>query len=99
MTLKEEEFQKLTKLCHIKCSPEEKEALFSHLSKILSYAELLNEVGTEDIPPCDLVVKTLSNVLREDEIGPTLPKEQLLENSPSHIGGMIKVPSIFKTST
>lgn len=99
MPIDENKFERLTELCHIQCSAEEKIDLFLNLSKILSYVELLNEIGTEDIEPCDQVLKTVHNVLREDVVGKTLPREEFLANAPSHIGGMVKVPSILNIST
>lgn len=99
MRMDEEEFAKLTKLCRIECSPEEKEALFQNISKILSHIEQLNEVGTQDVTPCNQVLETMTNIMREDEIGPLLSREEFLSNAPAHIGGMIRVPTILKTST
>jgi aspartyl-tRNA(Asn)/glutamyl-tRNA(Gln) amidotransferase subunit C len=89
----------LTKLCRIECSQEEKEKLFEKLSNILSYMDLLGEVGTQDITPCNQVIETLNNIMREDKVGETLSREEFLANSPSHIGGMIKIPPVLKTAT
>ena len=98
MSLDEKEFLKLTKLCRIECSPEEKEKLLSNISKILSYVSLLEELGTQDEEPCYQVLDSVNNILRQDEVGETLPADVFLSNAP-HIGGMIKLPPILKTST
>ncbi len=90
--MNEEQFQKLSKACHIQFSSEEKAFMLCNLSKVLSYAELLYEINTENIQPCKQVVEDLSNYLREDLIGPTLSKEEFLANAPDKIGGMIKIP-------
>lgn len=90
--------KKLTKLCRIHCSEEEEEALFKDLQKILNYMEQLNEVDTSEVLPCHHVLEDIVNVMREDKVGPTLPREAFLENAPSHIGGMIRVPNILKQS-
>ena len=95
----EKEFEKLTKLCRIECSQEEKETLFQNISNVLSHISQLNEIGTQDIAPCNQVLETMTNIMREDEVGPLLSREELLANAPSHIGGMIRVPTIIKTST
>ena len=95
----EKEFEKLTKLCRIECSPEEKVTLFQNISKILSHITELNEIGTQDIPPCNQVLETMTNIMRADEIGPLLSRETFLANAPNQIGGMIRVPTILKTST
>jgi aspartyl-tRNA(Asn)/glutamyl-tRNA(Gln) amidotransferase subunit C len=94
----EKEFSKLTKLCRIECSQEEKEKLFANVSRILSYVAQLDELDTQNVMPCNHVIETMSNVMREDEIGETLSREEFLANAPSHVGGMIKVPSVIKMS-
>jgi aspartyl-tRNA(Asn)/glutamyl-tRNA(Gln) amidotransferase subunit C len=40
----------------------------------------------------------MSSILREDEVTETLDRETFLANSPAHIGGMIRVPPIIKTT-
>lgn len=56
----------------------------------------MKEVDTEGVEVCNHVSETVSNVMREDDIGETLPRETFLENSPSHVGGMIRVPTVIK---
>ena len=96
--LNEEEFLKLTKLCRIECTEEEKLKLSSNISKILDYIDQLQEIDTTDVPACNHVMEQLSNVTRKDEIGPTLPREEFLSNAPAHIGGMVRVPPIIKST-
>lgn len=97
--LTEEEFLKLTQLCRIECTDEEKKTLCSNISKILAYIDLLQEVDTKDVPPCSQVMELLSNVMREDKVGPALPREEFLFNAPAHIGGMIRVPPIIHSKS
>lgn len=92
----EEELEKLTKLCHIECTEEEKKALYQHIAKVLKYIDQLNEVDTEGVSPCVQVLETLSNVMREDVPGELLPRELFLANAPAHVGGMIRVPPVIK---
>jgi aspartyl-tRNA(Asn)/glutamyl-tRNA(Gln) amidotransferase subunit C len=92
----EEELSKLIKLCRIEYTEEEKKALLQHLAKILKYVELLKEVDTEGVEPCCRVSENLTNVLRDDEVGETLPRELFLANAPAHVGGMIRVPPVIK---
>ena len=96
--LNEEQLTKLTKLCRIECSEEEKAKLLTNISKILSYIDLLGELDTQDVPPCIHVIEEIANVTRDDIVGPTLSRETFLSNAPSHIGGMIRVPPIIKSS-
>lgn len=89
---------KLTKLCRIDCTEEEKEALCESLEKILDYMELLKEVDTEQVPPCNHVLSDIVNVMREDKVGQTLSRDKFLSNVPSQIGGLVRVPPILKNS-
>ena len=92
----EKELNKLAKLCRIECTEEEKKALLGQLSHVLDYIEQLKEIDTAGVEPCHTVLKTLTNVMREDEVGETLPRETFLANAPSHTGGMIRVPPVIK---
>lgn len=94
----EKELEKLTKLCRIECTEEEKKSLQHHLTSILKYVDQLKEVDTAGVEPCYSVLKTLTNVMREDEIGELLPRDLFLANAPAHVGGMIRVPPVIKTA-
>jgi aspartyl-tRNA(Asn)/glutamyl-tRNA(Gln) amidotransferase subunit C len=97
--LSDKEFTKLTQLCRINCSPQEKEVLSHKIQRVVSYIDLLDELDTKGVTPCYQVTPTQPKVLREDEEGPLLSQEEFLSNAPSSIGGMIKVPAVMKTST
>lgn len=86
----------LTSLSRIQCTAEEEAALLEDLKKILDYVEKLSEVDTDNVPPCNHVLDGISNVMREDAIGKTLPRETFLANAPSQIGGLIRVPQVLK---
>ena len=94
--LKEQDIEKLSKLCRIECTDEEKKTLQGNLSKILNYVAQLQEVDTEGVPPCNNVLESMGTVWRDDEVGTLLPREQFLENAPAHTGGMIRVPPVIK---
>lgn len=96
--LDENEMNKLTHLCRIECSEEEKKALHGHLASVLKYIDQLNEVDVQGIEPCYSVLETLSNVMREDKVGESLSREAFLANAPAHVGGMIRVPPVIKFS-
>jgi aspartyl-tRNA(Asn)/glutamyl-tRNA(Gln) amidotransferase subunit C len=94
--MNEEEFTKLSKLCRIACTEEEKQQFLTALSSILAYMEQLKEIETEGVPPCNTVLETVSNIMREDEVGTLLSRDVFLANAPSHVGGMIRVPPVLK---
>lgn len=86
----------LSDLSRIDLSEEEQQALLGDLESILTYIDLLSEVDTEGTEPCNHVLADMRNVMREDEIGETMPRETFLNNAPAQIGGMIRVPPVIK---
>ena len=96
--LNKETIKSLIELSRIECSEKEQETLLQDLKKILQYVELLQEVDTTHVLPCNHVMEDIENVLREDVVGETMPREVFLANAPSHVGGMIRVPPVFKQS-
>ncbi|MGA8165354.1 MAG: Asp-tRNA(Asn)/Glu-tRNA(Gln) amidotransferase subunit GatC [Waddliaceae bacterium] len=97
--LKREDIHYLAQLCRIRCTEEEEASLAKDLEDIRGYVKKLDEVDTENIPPCHHVLENFVNVMREDKAGETLPREAFLSNAPSHIGGMIRVPPVIKGKT
>lgn len=93
--LNEESIKKLTQLCRIDCTDEEQEALLKDLESILEYVDQLQEVDTENVKPCNHVLEEIHNVMREDIVGETLPREIFLDNAPDHTNGMIRVPPVI----
>lgn len=91
-----ETIQNLILLSRIECTEEQQEALLQDLKKIIEYFEQLNEIDTDNVAPCDHVLAGINNVTREDIVGSSMPREMFLSNAPSHIGGMIKVPTVIK---
>lgn len=94
--LNKQTIKTLTQLSRIQCTEEEQEDLLKDLQSILAYIEQLNELDIGDAQACNHVIEGMNNVFREDEIGETLPREVFIANSPSHIGGLIRVPPVFK---
>lgn len=86
----------LSDLSRIDLSEEEQDSLLQDLESILNYIDLLNEVDTEGVEPCNHVLADMCNVMREDVTGEVLPRETFLNNSPAQIGGMIRVPPVIK---
>jgi aspartyl-tRNA(Asn)/glutamyl-tRNA(Gln) amidotransferase subunit C len=94
--LNKETIKTLSELSRIDCTEAEQEALLENLKSVLNYFDQLQEIDTSQIEPCNHVLEGMVNVMREDEVGLTLPREKFLANAPSHTGGMIRVPPVFK---
>ncbi|MEM1282972.1 MAG: Asp-tRNA(Asn)/Glu-tRNA(Gln) amidotransferase subunit GatC [Chlamydiota bacterium] len=96
--LDKKSIEKLTQLCRIDCTEEEKESLLKDLENILEYVDQLQEIDTENVQPCNHVLPEIHNVMREDEIGEVLPRDVFLSNSPDQTSGMIRVPPVISKS-
>lgn len=94
--MEESDFNKLSRLCRISCTEEEKRKFSRSIEDILTYVEQLQEVDTEGVPPCLTVLETLTAQLREDVPEEPLSRDLFLANAPSHVGGMVRVPPVFK---
>ena len=94
--LDEKTLLSLTKLSRIDCTEEEQKKLLKNLTSVLSYIDQLQSVDTKDAPVCNHVLESINNVMREDEVKETLETSEFIENSPSHLGGMIRVPPVIK---
>lgn len=75
----------------------EKERLRDQLSSILGHIAALEEIDTAAIPPTAQVVE-LTNVLRADEVRPSLPPRALLANAPRQADGFFEVQAILGTT-
>ena len=64
----------IAKLARLSVSEEEKELFGPQLNGILSYMEKLNELDTKDVEPTSHVL-SLSNVMRDDMPGNSIPRE------------------------
>lgn len=86
----------LAKISNIELNAKEKDTLKNNLSKIVNYMDKLNEVDTQKVPPCNVVVE--ENVSRSsgDRVKKSLDRETFLANSPSQVAGMIRVPTVIK---
>ena len=82
-------------LARLNLSAEEKERFAGQLDAILKYADKLNELDTSDIEPTSHVLP-LANVMREDEVRPSWPIEQVLAIAPDEEDGHFKVPAVLE---
>ncbi|MBH8604664.1 Asp-tRNA(Asn)/Glu-tRNA(Gln) amidotransferase subunit GatC [Thermoactinomyces sp. CICC 10522] len=95
MTISKEQVQKVAALARLKLTEQEADQYTVQLSNILQFAEKLNELETEQVEPTSHVLP-MANVLREDEVMPSLPREKALANAPDQQDGMFRVPAVFE---
>jgi aspartyl-tRNA(Asn)/glutamyl-tRNA(Gln) amidotransferase subunit C len=95
MPLTIEEVQHVAHLARLRLSTEELEKMRTDLSGILDYIDMLKEVDVGDVAPTAQVTELL-NVMREDTVLPSLPREDVLANAPDQRNGMFRVKAIFE---
>ncbi|MBI3913447.1 MAG: Asp-tRNA(Asn)/Glu-tRNA(Gln) amidotransferase subunit GatC [Chloroflexi bacterium] len=97
MPLTREQVQHIAELAKLKLTDAEIEKMTAQLSAILDHAARLNELDTDMIPPTASVVP-LQNVMRADEVAPSMPRADVLANAPDKDsqGEFFKVNAILR---
>jgi len=94
MSLSREDVEKVALLARLRLSDEEVATMTEQLGRIVEYVEQLNELNTEDVRPMAHAVE-LANVLAEDVVAPSLPREEALANAPKRDDECYRVPAVL----
>lgn len=95
MSLTLEDVEHVARLARLRLSPAELEKMRDQLSNILDHFQMLQQIDVSAVPPTAQVTD-LINVMRADEVRPSLPREQALANAPEQQDGMFRVRAIFE---
>lgn len=97
MALTRAQVQHIAELAKLKLTEDEINRMTEQLSAILDYAARLQALDTEAIPPTASVVP-LRNVMRDDVVLPSMPREEVLANAPdkSEDGEFFRVRAILE---
>ncbi|NWG19556.1 MAG: Asp-tRNA(Asn)/Glu-tRNA(Gln) amidotransferase subunit GatC [Chloroflexi bacterium] len=95
MALTLAEVEHVARLARLRLSPAELEKMREQLSNILDHFQMLQQIDVSTIPPTAQVTD-LVNVMRDDELRPSLAREQALANAPVQQDGMFRVRAIFE---
>jgi aspartyl-tRNA(Asn)/glutamyl-tRNA(Gln) amidotransferase subunit C len=82
-------------LARLALTPEEEQKLGAQLANILGYIEKLKEVDVTGVEPTAHPFP-LVNVMRADEVRPSLSQEDALRNAPAQANGLFIVPKIVE---
>ena len=82
-------------LARIALSPDQEARLAAQLADILGYVKKLEELDVTGVEPMAHAVP-LANVLRTDEVQPSIPQEAALANAPKQANGLFIVPKIVE---
>jgi aspartyl-tRNA(Asn)/glutamyl-tRNA(Gln) amidotransferase subunit C len=95
MALTIDEVRKVAALARLRLSDEELERMQQQLSSILDYMQVLQEVDVTDVPPTAQVTDVV-NIVRPDEVRPSLPVDEALSGAPQREGDYFKVKPVFE---
>ena len=95
MSITVKQVEHVANLARLTLTEEEKEKFTGQLNAILQYAEQLNGLDTGDVQPTSHAIP-LYNVMREDEVRPSLSIESVMLNAPDEEDGQIKVPAVLE---
>lgn len=95
MALTLNEVERIADLARLELTAEEKERFREQLSTILGHFASLRQLDTSDIPPTATVLP-LRNIMRKDEVRPSLSPEDALANAPDAFAGCFRVRAILE---
>ena len=90
-----EQVDHVARLARLELSAADKERMRSELDGILSYIDKLRALDTRAVEPTSHAVP-VTNVMRDDVEGPSLPQEDMLANAPDRHRDMFRVPKIIE---
>ena len=93
MKLNRKDVEHVALLSRLELSENELDKFTGQLDAILEYIDVLNQVDTSAVEPMAHVLE-IRNVMRADEVQPSLPREAALQNAPDAEDGFFKVPKI-----
>jgi aspartyl-tRNA(Asn)/glutamyl-tRNA(Gln) amidotransferase subunit C len=95
MKLSREEVMQIAELAKLSLTESELTAYAEQLSAVLEYASRLEQLDTADIPPTASVLP-LQNVMRDDVVRPSLPRELAIANAADAIEGQFRVDAVLE---
>ena len=95
MKLNRKDVEHVALLSRLELSENELDKFTGPLDAILEYIDVLNQVDTSAVEPMAHVLE-IRNVMRADEVQPSLPREAALQNAPDAEDGFFKVPKIVE---
>ncbi|HUV72642.1 MAG TPA: Asp-tRNA(Asn)/Glu-tRNA(Gln) amidotransferase subunit GatC [Clostridia bacterium] len=93
--ISQSEVRHIAQLASLVLSAAELTLFTKQLSETLAFVATLEKLDTGKVKPT-FQTSGLTNVVRSDEVRPSLSQEQALANAPSTYKGFFKVKSIFK---
>ena len=93
MAISRKEVENVAKLSRLNFSEEELKAMQEHMSSVLEYMEILNQVDTSNVPNLS---RPLGEMRGGDNFEASLPREAVLKNAPKTDGAGFVVPKVVE---
>jgi aspartyl-tRNA(Asn)/glutamyl-tRNA(Gln) amidotransferase subunit C len=90
-----EDVDHVARLARLTLSAPDAERMREQLAAILAYVDKLRELDVDNVPPTSHAVP-LVNVMRDDEVEPSLPQDVMTANAPERTGEFFRVPRIIE---
>ena len=94
MAISRKEVEKVSLLGRLLLSEEELDKMTTQLGQILGYMDLLGEVDTDGVEPMAHALD-VSDVFRDDQVRPSLDRDQALANAPNPDDDCYRVPAVL----
>ncbi|MFH1638750.1 MAG: Asp-tRNA(Asn)/Glu-tRNA(Gln) amidotransferase subunit GatC [Chloroflexota bacterium] len=95
MSISREEVLHIARLARVGVSGEDVERLTEQISNILENFTALQQVDTTGIPPTAQPIP-LQNVMKPDEIKPSMPQGDVLSNAPQKEGDFFRIKVVLE---
>lgn len=95
MSLTNDDVLHIARLARIKLSESDVDRFAAQLSGILDHFAALAAVDTGDLEPTAHPLP-LSNVMRDDEVAPSLSRDEALVNAPQTEDGYVRVRAVLE---
>lgn len=92
--LTRDEVAHVAHLARLELTDEELDTYTGQLAAVLEHAADVAALELADVPPTAHPLP-LENVLRDDEVGPCLDREEVLDQAPAVEDGRFRVPAIL----
>ena len=89
------EVERVARLARLDLSEPEMERMRFQLDAILTYIDKLRQLNTGGVEPTSHAIPMV-NVMREDEVRPSLPADEMLANAPEREADFFRVPKIIE---
>jgi aspartyl-tRNA(Asn)/glutamyl-tRNA(Gln) amidotransferase subunit C len=93
-TISRDDVAHLARLSRLAVTDEELDRFAGQLDQVLAAVARVQEAAVDDIPPMSHAVP-LTNVLRADEVTPSLPRAAVLAGAPAAEDDRFRVPRIL----